>query len=95
MCFKGITDKQLSLLGDKVVSLCVRAPVFSVKSRFTARQAGKWLRSVGRGTVAIGTIEEGQLTVGDSVQILGYGTEVKTKVTDIEVSLSCFLSNLI
>jgi len=39
----------------------------------------------GRGTVATGRIEAGQVKVGEEVQIIGFGSEAKTTVTGVEM----------
>jgi elongation factor Tu len=39
----------------------------------------------GRGTVATGRIERGQIKVGDEVEIIGFGTTLKTTVTGVEM----------
>lgn len=39
----------------------------------------------GRGTVVVGTIEQGTLKKGDSVEIKGYDAEIKSVATDIQV----------
>jgi elongation factor Tu len=39
----------------------------------------------GRGTVATGRIESGQIKVGEEVQIVGFGSEAKTTVTGVEM----------
>jgi len=38
----------------------------------------------GRGTVVVGTIEQGKVKAGDEVEILGYGDSKKTTVTGVE-----------
>jgi len=38
----------------------------------------------GRGTVVVGTIEQGKVKAGDEVEILGYGEAKKTTVTGVE-----------
>lgn len=39
----------------------------------------------GRGTVIIGTVQRGTLKKGDPLQLLGYGRDVKTVATDMEI----------
>jgi elongation factor Tu len=39
----------------------------------------------GRGTVATGRIERGQIKVGEEVEIVGFGTTLKTTVTGVEM----------
>ncbi|MGE0206617.1 MAG: elongation factor Tu [Candidatus Babeliales bacterium] len=39
----------------------------------------------GRGTVATGRIERGKVKVGDEVEIIGFGTKMKTTVTGVEM----------
>ncbi len=39
----------------------------------------------GRGTVATGRIERGQVKVGEEVEIIGFGTKLKTTVTGVEM----------
>jgi len=39
----------------------------------------------GRGTVATGRIERGKVNVGDEVEIVGFGTTLKTTVTGVEM----------
>jgi elongation factor Tu len=39
----------------------------------------------GRGTVATGRIERGKVKVGEEVEIIGFGTKIKTTVTGVEM----------
>ncbi len=39
----------------------------------------------GRGTVATGRVERGRVVVGDEVEIIGFGTKIKTVVTGVEM----------
>ena len=39
----------------------------------------------GRGTVATGRIERGKVKVGEEVEIVGFGTTLKTIVTGVEM----------
>lgn len=39
----------------------------------------------GRGTVLVGTIDQGKLKKGDKVELKGYETQIKTVATDIQV----------
>ena len=39
----------------------------------------------GRGTVATGRIERGKVKVGDEVEIVGFGTKIKTTITGVEM----------
>ena len=39
----------------------------------------------GRGTVLIGTVQQGTIKTGNNVNLLGYGTNLKTTVTDLQV----------
>lgn len=39
----------------------------------------------GRGTVATGRVERGRVQVGDEVEIIGFGTKIKTIVTGVEM----------
>ncbi|OQA36228.1 MAG: Elongation factor Tu [Candidatus Dependentiae bacterium ADurb.Bin331] len=39
----------------------------------------------GRGTVATGRVERGRVQVGDEVEIIGFGTKIKTVVTGVEM----------
>lgn len=39
----------------------------------------------GRGTVIVGTVTQGSLKKGDSVQIVGFGSDIKTVATDIQI----------
>ncbi len=39
----------------------------------------------GRGTVATGRIERGKIKVGEEIEIIGFGTEIKTTVTGVEM----------
>lgn len=39
----------------------------------------------GRGTVATGRIERGRVKVGDEIEIVGFGTSIKTTVTGVEM----------
>jgi elongation factor Tu len=39
----------------------------------------------GRGTVATGRIERGRVKVGEEVELVGFGTKVKTTVTGVEM----------
>ncbi len=39
----------------------------------------------GRGTVATGRIESGQIKVGEEVQVVGFGSDAKTTVTGVEM----------
>ena len=39
----------------------------------------------GRGTVATGSIERGKVKVGEEVEIVGFGTKLKTTVTGVEM----------
>lgn len=39
----------------------------------------------GRGTVATGRIERGRIKVGDEVEIVGFGSKLKTTVTGVEM----------
>ena len=39
----------------------------------------------GRGTVATGRIERGRIKVGEEVEIVGFGTKIKTTVTGVEM----------
>lgn len=39
----------------------------------------------GRGTVATGAIEQGKVKVGDEVEIIGFGENIKTTVTGVEM----------
>jgi elongation factor Tu len=39
----------------------------------------------GRGTVATGRIERGQIKVGEEVQVVGFGSEKRTVVTGVEM----------
>ena len=39
----------------------------------------------GRGTVIIGTVQKGTIKKGDSLQLLGYGRDIRTVATDMEI----------
>ena len=39
----------------------------------------------GRGTVATGRIERGKVKVGEEVEIVGFGANIKTTVTGVEM----------
>ena len=39
----------------------------------------------GRGTVIVGTVQQGTLHKGADVEMVGYGTQVKSGVADIQV----------
>lgn len=39
----------------------------------------------GRGTVIVGTIDQGKLKKGDPVELKGFETEIKSVATDIQV----------
>ncbi len=44
----------------------------------------------GRGTVATGRVERGQVRVGDEVEVVGIAEETsKTTVTGVEMSVNC------
>ncbi|KAK6979463.1 elongation factor Tu mitochondrial [Biomphalaria glabrata] len=45
----------------------------------------KLLSVPGRGTVAIGTIKRGIIKKGDAAEIIGYGNEIKTVITDLHI----------
>ncbi|GAB1598872.1 uncharacterized protein LOC115211813 [Argonauta hians] len=46
----------------------------------------------GRGTVAIGTVQQGAIKKGDNVEILGHGTSLKATISDIEIFKNSVLS---
>ena len=43
---------------------------------------------IGRGTVAIGTIQRGEINQGDQAKLIGFGTDINVRITDMEV---CYL----
>ena len=46
----------------------------------------------GRGTVAVGTVQQGILKKGNNVELLGHGTSLKSTVSDIQVFKNSVLS---
>lgn len=47
----------------------------------------------GRGTVAIGTLQRGCVTKGCDVELMGFGNQLKTAASDIQVRISAFRSH--
>ena len=62
----------------------IPAPVREVDKPFLMAIEGV-LSISGRGTVATGRIERGRVKIGDEVEILGFGANIKSTVTGIEM----------
>ena len=41
----------------------------------------------GRGTVAVGTVQRGELKKGQAMELLGFGKKIKTSLSDLQVNL--------
>lgn len=72
---------------DRLMDACDKSipePVRDIEKPFLMAVEGVFTIS-GRGTVATGRIERGKVTVGDEVEIIGFGTKIKTVVTGVEM----------
>lgn len=45
----------------------------------------------GRGSVVVGTLKRGIIRKNDSAELLGFNNDMKTSVSDIQVSRMCYL----
>ena len=49
----------------------------------------------GRGTVAVGTVQRGELKKGQAMELLGFGKKIKTSLSDLQVNLWPLISLII
>lgn len=68
----------------EVLDSYIKEPVREVDKPFLMAVESVFSIS-GRGTVATGRVERGKVKVGDEVEIIGFGTTLKTTVTGVEM----------
>lgn len=68
----------------EAVDANIPEPVREIDKPFLMSVEGVFSIS-GRGTVATGRVERGRVKVGDEIEIVGFGTTIKTTVTGVEM----------